>query len=803
MSRNVALIDIRGSTADLDQKLTRARDSLGRFAKQGAQEVAGLTAALQATDRTVLTLSASFQRLTSAAQALSRTSRGTAENAAAAKEWAAALQAAERAMERVNSTAERARRSGGGFGSGFSQSFATPFGLGGISRAAGVGGAAGFVAGLAADQAISFGGGTLDAARAAGDAQRFLATAARRAGVSYGTVAEDAEAFAREIGISTTEAQRVTAQALRLSSTAGRPQDAGRLSRSLTDALVSAGYGPGELDTAFTQLTTGQDELGDKLGLGNPSDWYERWAQAAGRTAGSLSEIEKLQIRINTVTAEGERVQGAAAERAESAIGKWDAFLKRLEDLRVEFANKVFTDPAALLEEGISGGVRPSGGPLQNGYSYDPGARAAPIVGPGFTDPLKYLEANAFEIYEYERTGRHPFDEGFVKRLEAVKKAAKALKEERALTEGLLGDTASAKERREFYGERGYDYPLQGIEDQYQSRLRAIRQRFLDPETGIFKVTPEAAKALNANEDLRAEQRADALQRIQVESRREVQRLAISLQGAQGNPYAAIFQQAEEALRSFQERYGPFSREFTQAQKLVTANRDEQVRRVARGQALEYGTLFLGLAGRTDALSTVGANPYLGLYVDEAVERDKFQESLRGVVDPARRAALTREYEARRGELTATSERRIGEQIALRTADITRQQAIIAGRPYDADRQLLLSAFGEVPNEAALAAVYQQALADPAFRERLTGGQKQELIAYGERQITDLGKQQADALAEIAQFLKDLKASTNILPEDIEKFIKTGMVVLVKDQSSSTESTLERGSSNYGPYGNG
>lgn len=170
----------------------------------------------------------------------------------------------------------------------------------------------------------SFLGSIVDQGRAAGDAMLFLANATRESGGDFARAREQATLYAREVGISVTEAQRLFATAnLGLQ---GTGIDPGAFLTSAGDLLASRGRSLGELQEVIGQLFAGSDEgIGRLLGGGeNPSTIWEAYAASVGRAASSLTDLEKKQAVVNTVMARASGQVGAAGERVQTLYGRLD-----------------------------------------------------------------------------------------------------------------------------------------------------------------------------------------------------------------------------------------------------------------------------------------------------------------------------------------------------------------------------------------------------------------------------------------------------------------------------------------------
>jgi hypothetical protein len=206
---------------------------------------------------------------------------------------------------------------GGGLGAGIRSGvgdYASGLVGGGIA-----GGTAAALTGAAVFAKESF-AASVEGARAAA----FLESTARRAQVSYADLRGEVQLLRREFNLSQTDAERALAQAERLARLAGRSGQGGSILRATIRAATGAGLSPDEAPTLLRQISSGEDEAFDRLLGVNPSTLYAQEASRTGRSASSLSDQEKFQIRINAVLREGNQSLDAYNRYLDSAAGKVD-----------------------------------------------------------------------------------------------------------------------------------------------------------------------------------------------------------------------------------------------------------------------------------------------------------------------------------------------------------------------------------------------------------------------------------------------------------------------------------------------
>lgn len=184
--------------------------------------------------------------------------------------------------------------------------------------------------------------------REAIDTQRMLAASSRETGIGLDRLEEAARRFAINTGTSFAEASSSTAQLARIVQQIGRAGDFERIQKQILDLAAARGLAARDLGTLMDQLISGQDEALNRLGIANPSQLYEQWARSSGRTVASLTELERLQIRVNAVLEKSRLFNGEAERRAASAAGQLDQLTARIRLSFAAFASR-------LIENQIGG----------------------------------------------------------------------------------------------------------------------------------------------------------------------------------------------------------------------------------------------------------------------------------------------------------------------------------------------------------------------------------------------------------------------------------------------------------------
>jgi hypothetical protein len=208
--------------------------------------------------------------------------------------------------------------------------------------------------------AVQFGAASVQASAAASDANRQLEFSATQAGLSYTRAAAAAEDFGKRVGASNTEAARTFSDLVRLADRAGRPQDIELIGQRFADLAAARGLKGGELSDLIGTILSGQDEGLNRLGLPDPSKLYAQYAASIGKTAESLSEMEKAQAALNGVMAKGAEAEGEAEKRLRSTAGQLDTASAAYENLKAQVGDAItnsveFRDVLDTISEALGG----------------------------------------------------------------------------------------------------------------------------------------------------------------------------------------------------------------------------------------------------------------------------------------------------------------------------------------------------------------------------------------------------------------------------------------------------------------
>ncbi len=132
--------------------------------------------------------------------------------------------------------------------------------------------------------------------------------------------------------LSRTEAENALGGATRAAAIAGDPSKGFALLTGAIKAAGASGVAKDQIPDLIRQIASGQDEAFDKLFGVNPSFFYDQYAKSLGRTAASLSDLEKAQARLSAVIDGGVKSGKAYEEYQQSSAGHYDKLTAKASD---------------------------------------------------------------------------------------------------------------------------------------------------------------------------------------------------------------------------------------------------------------------------------------------------------------------------------------------------------------------------------------------------------------------------------------------------------------------------------------
>lgn len=189
--------------------------------------------------------------------------------------------------------------------------------------------------------AISLTSKLVDGAYKGADANRVLAATAKETGKAYDVLTEKAEKFGALTAQAENDAKRSYASILQFAKAAGRTEQVDQFTQSLADLAAAKGIAADQLPTLIGQLKTGQDEVFDKLKGVNPSTLYDAYARSVGKTAESLTDLEKAQVRFDAILKDGALFSGEAEKRLGDISGKVDTLGASFSNLTTRIGNNL------------------------------------------------------------------------------------------------------------------------------------------------------------------------------------------------------------------------------------------------------------------------------------------------------------------------------------------------------------------------------------------------------------------------------------------------------------------------------
>ena len=198
-----------------------------------------------------------------------------------------------------------------------------------------------FAGGLSANAVATALQQTLQFAQSAGQAYlegnraaTFLESTTKRYNQSLVETQAQVARLRKEYNLSQTDAERALGQATRAAAIAGDPSKGFALLTGATNLAEASGVTKDRIPDIIRQIASGQDEAFDALFGKNPSNFYDEWAKANGRTSASLTDLEKAQIRVNTVVTAGATYVKEHETHVASAAGQWERWTAALADFQ-------------------------------------------------------------------------------------------------------------------------------------------------------------------------------------------------------------------------------------------------------------------------------------------------------------------------------------------------------------------------------------------------------------------------------------------------------------------------------------
>jgi hypothetical protein len=171
------------------------------------------------------------------------------------------------------------------------------------------------------------------AAREGADANRVLSASATEAGFSYDLASEKTQNFARQTGLSDTQAKQTFSSLLQVAKVAGQTDDIDNIQNRFADLAAARGVAAQDLTTLAQQILSGQDEALNRIGLADPSKLAADWAAAHGRTVESMTQAEQVASRLDAVMRKGAMFDGSAEARLHSVSGQMEVTEQSLNNL--------------------------------------------------------------------------------------------------------------------------------------------------------------------------------------------------------------------------------------------------------------------------------------------------------------------------------------------------------------------------------------------------------------------------------------------------------------------------------------
>lgn len=155
----------------------------------------------------------------------------------------------------------------------------------------------------------------------------------------------------QEYNLSATEAENLLSQTRRAAGFAGTPEKGFELATGLLNVAEGSGIDKSRIGEFARMIATGEDQVFDALWGKNPSAFYEEWAKANDRTAASLTDLEKIVIRLNKgIEGNTSHIQEHIVY-ADSAAAKWERWTAAIADFKREAGEGAISFTSARIDD--------------------------------------------------------------------------------------------------------------------------------------------------------------------------------------------------------------------------------------------------------------------------------------------------------------------------------------------------------------------------------------------------------------------------------------------------------------------
>ena len=477
-------------------------------------------------------------------------------------------------------------------------------------------------------------------------AQTFLEVTSKRYALSVDEQTKSVERLRKEYALSLTDAERALAGATRAAALAGRPDQGAALLASTINLAEAGGVTKDRVPDIIRQIASGQDEAFDALFGVNPSFYYAKVAREQGRSVASLTDVEKTQIRVNTVIREGSQLLQQHAEYTKSAAGNYDRLAAAGQNFYRGAGEGIFSRTGLNVVLGAAGAASGATGLIQG---FGGGSLADQLLGPeaGGESPLERYKKRAGQILEAGRDFYHRLRE--MQRQERLRAQADA---------DAIGGYGTANRLAREEG------PFADIKRAFAAEEARLKQQF----TKNGSISGVGSILISKAEEFRDEDIAKRTLEINKQLDAQLAEMQSKYAG-EGNPLTAIALSAKremDALLVTIEKLGPgFER---QGAAIVAAAAKLQDLNFAKGlvsSVLDVSNIQARIDSLSPVLASELATGRYGQLTDQFTVRESYKKEtdvekakrLIDALDEERRRSPSPEYDraARQALLAQTS----------------------------------------------------------------------------------------------------------------------------------------------------
>lgn len=394
-------------------------------------------------------------------------------------------------------------------------------------------------------------------------AATFLENTTKRLNLQLSESKAQVQSLRSNYALLQTDAEKGLAIAIRAASLAGDPSKGGALFKATLNLTEQAGLTKDRVPDFLQQIATGQDAVFEQLFGVNPSFYYDEWAKSVGRTAASMTDLEKAQVRVMVTLREGGKAQLDHEKFAESAAGKWERIATAVASVKRDAGDIVVKGAGTLADDVARGFERVTS------FRFDKDPTPAELAA--------IAEQNLKDQQEYQ------------KRVNAPAEAAERVRQQQ---QQALRDIQTGLAYAEAQREARDEGPFAEI----RRRTKAEVDRILKAETQNGQLTGAGARQVALAQWFGQSDEAKRALDINKQLAAQLDELSSKYAGEQ-NPLVRIISAGRQEAIALREQLAKLGPDFSAQAQVIEAE-------AARLRQLSF---FQGLAGNVSGVSAIDA----------------------------------------------------------------------------------------------------------------------------------------------------------------------------------------------------